>query len=376
MVTKSIHGHVPNPTEPKYQRLKRHLLHGLVNGKYRPDEALPSENVLVRQTGYARNTVRQALSELERDGLIRRVRGKGTFVTSQRERKALEQLGAFAIMVPVVRGGTYPVLANGLEQVAHDTHHRLIVCNTHNDVDRQASIILQLLDKNVGGVLLAPTTATPTPAHHVRLLQTNGIPVVLNPRAVAGAAAPLLTWRAEDVCQVVAKVLVERGHRDIGYAAIYRYSLTEAYERSLRSALGEWGLALREDRVFYGPQPDKDGIAGEKEEHLQAVLAQERRATALFCSGYEEAERVFVKALQMGIKVPQDLSIVAFGEENPQGALAEQLAAVTVDEYGMGLRAGEVLCEMREGKRPIDNDEKIVFPVDFREGQTLAPAAR
>jgi GntR family transcriptional regulator len=64
---------------PLYHQLYLHLRQNLVEGQLDPARALPSEPALVRQFGLSRVTVRRTLERLEAEGLIRRVRGRGTF---------------------------------------------------------------------------------------------------------------------------------------------------------------------------------------------------------------------------------------------------------------------------------------------------------
>ena len=65
---------------PKHERLRAYLLKELSGGRLKPGDALPTEFALAISAEVSRNTVRHALGELERSGLIRRVRGCGTFV--------------------------------------------------------------------------------------------------------------------------------------------------------------------------------------------------------------------------------------------------------------------------------------------------------
>jgi GntR family transcriptional regulator, arabinose operon transcriptional repressor len=69
------------PSSPKYLLIKQHFQEEVASGRLKPGQALPPETTLVETLNVARNTVRQALGELEREGVLRRVRGKGTFVT-------------------------------------------------------------------------------------------------------------------------------------------------------------------------------------------------------------------------------------------------------------------------------------------------------
>jgi len=70
---------------PLYIQLKEHILARMERGGLKPGQRLPSERELCDQFGVSRITIRQALGELMRDGLLQSVRGKGTFVARKRE---------------------------------------------------------------------------------------------------------------------------------------------------------------------------------------------------------------------------------------------------------------------------------------------------
>ena len=65
---------------PLYQRLADALRKEIVDGERKPGDPLPSENMLAADYALSAGTVRQALKELEREGILERFHGKGTFV--------------------------------------------------------------------------------------------------------------------------------------------------------------------------------------------------------------------------------------------------------------------------------------------------------
>lgn len=74
---------------PLYRQVAE-ALRAEIEGRLRPGEAIPTESELERRFGVSRITVRRALDELARAGLVTRRRGSGTFVTRP---KVTEQLG-------------------------------------------------------------------------------------------------------------------------------------------------------------------------------------------------------------------------------------------------------------------------------------------
>jgi GntR family transcriptional regulator len=69
---------------PFYFQLKKTLAEELVAGRWRPGDRLPSEPSICAHFDVSRSTVRQALGELEAEGMIRRDKGRGTFVAEPR----------------------------------------------------------------------------------------------------------------------------------------------------------------------------------------------------------------------------------------------------------------------------------------------------
>ena len=83
-------------TQPLYRRLLAGLLSDIQTGKLRPGDLIPPEVEIARHNGISRHTVRQAIVELTREGLVRRERGKGTFVLARPLVQSLRTFYSFA----------------------------------------------------------------------------------------------------------------------------------------------------------------------------------------------------------------------------------------------------------------------------------------
>lgn len=81
---------------PLYRRLCSIVRERVVSGEFGPDERIPAEAQLCREYGVSRITVRKAIDELVREGLLYTRQGKGTFVTAQKLRRRLPRLYSFS----------------------------------------------------------------------------------------------------------------------------------------------------------------------------------------------------------------------------------------------------------------------------------------
>lgn len=82
--------------QPMYAQIKNELRSRILDGRYAPHERLPSEADLIALFGVSRITVRQALGDLQREGLLFKIHGKGTYVSKPKTFQELAQLEGFA----------------------------------------------------------------------------------------------------------------------------------------------------------------------------------------------------------------------------------------------------------------------------------------
>jgi GntR family transcriptional regulator len=82
--------------QPLYARLRDQLRAGILDGHLAPGDQLPSESELSAAHGVSRITVRQALGDLQKAGLIVRLQGKGAFVAPPHASQRLERLEGLA----------------------------------------------------------------------------------------------------------------------------------------------------------------------------------------------------------------------------------------------------------------------------------------
>jgi GntR family transcriptional regulator len=90
------HFSAPAPTGPLHAQIKHRLRSSILDGSYPPLSQLPSESELVAAFGVSRITVRQALGDLQKEGLIYTLQGKGSFVSRPKAYQNVSHLQGFA----------------------------------------------------------------------------------------------------------------------------------------------------------------------------------------------------------------------------------------------------------------------------------------
>jgi len=101
---------------PLYSRIESLIRSKILSGQYEPGEKIPTEEEFVKHFGVSKATIRNAISGLERDGLVTRKQGKGTFV-SEAIPVSKQFIVSSAIEAIVADASRYKVTAFDIKQV-------------------------------------------------------------------------------------------------------------------------------------------------------------------------------------------------------------------------------------------------------------------
>lgn len=320
--------------------------------------------------------------------MLRRVRGKGTFINETAKQRRGTQGAArqvrtdslFGLVLPELMHGFYPVLQKSFSDAAAAGHGQVLVCNTDQDARRQADILLQLADQKVSGIAIVPTSAEnqSTPAHQIRPIQAMGIPVVLCHRVIEGVSAPLVSYSGVEVGRRAAQAMLAKGHRRIAYFATHCSSMAEFYLQGLREVLGQAGLSLPESRIFVGRRFGHAIPAEHRQRMDEAIgrmFGEPDPPTVIFSSFDPDAELIFLLLSERGWRVPHDVSLLGVGGSPRLGAFTQQLTSIVVDENELGRKAMELLRQMGRGKRPLTDAEVFTVSLSLSDGATLGKPA-
>jgi DNA-binding LacI/PurR family transcriptional regulator len=155
-----------------------------------------------------------------------------------------------------------------------------------------------------------------------------------------------------------------------------RIEASVGYEAGLREVVEAAGGTLPESLTYWGDtvSPDASVQADAIVKSLQKILRGPKRPTAIMASFDPMAERIYLMLRKLGLRVPEDVSLIGVGGTDRSGALTERLTSVTIDEEDLGRRAAKILQEMCDGQRPLGDAEKSYVPLGLAQGGTVGPA--
>jgi LacI family transcriptional regulator len=162
--------------------------------------------------------------------------------------------------------------------------------------------------------------------------------------------------------------LHELGHRRIATITGMMDSRPGADRlRGYRTAVQQVGLAYRDDYVAYG-----DFYAESGREATAKLLASDDPPTAIFAAADMMAIGAIRAAAELGLRVPEDLSVVGFDDIQLAPHVNPPLTTLRQDKLGLGAAAGDALVARIAGDP--DRPPLRTLPVELIvRGSTAAP---
>jgi GntR family transcriptional regulator, arabinose operon transcriptional repressor len=352
-------------------------------GAHPPGARLPAEPALAARFGVSRGTLRQALQNLARAGLVEAVPGRGTFVAHGSPRRRDGRRRVIGVVVPSVAEPFVPDLLGWIEDELHARGYSMLVGSSGSTREQQAGRIHRILAEGASGLIAYPLDYDPDPPLFGHLVE-RAFPVVLVDRYIVGLAIDAV--QADNVGGAYAAVahLAALGHRRIAFVSTDNLTTTSVAERlqGYEQALRAYGIDRDRDLVFTrlqvrprwpsavpdGAPPDVAAIAR---------FLERGRPTAVFALHQGLALDAIQAASHAGLAVPSDLAVVGFDDDAPASRAWPPLTVVAQPLEAMGRAAARLVVERAEGRRT--ETARIVLPTSLvvraSSGGAVGPAA-
>jgi LacI family transcriptional regulator len=266
------------------------------------------------------------------------------------------------LVVTDITNPFFTTIARGVEDVAGARGFAVMFCNTDESDDEEARYLRLLVERQVDGVLLVPAGS---PRTSISLLRAHKVPMVILDRRVPGQRVNNVRCDSEAGAYALAQHLIGLGHRRIGVLTGRRAISTSADRvAGVRRALEEAGLALDEALVRWGRFNFGDGNLADGHQMAESVLtATDDPPTALFAANNFIAFGTIRALRDMGLRVPDDVSVVAFDDLPTEWVSDPFLTVAAQPAYEIGRRAAEMMIDGLVGEG-TKSGQSVVLPYE------------
>ncbi|GAA3465381.1 substrate-binding domain-containing protein [Saccharothrix longispora] len=332
---------------------------------------------IARAMGVTPVTVRRDVSDLAAEGLVERVHGGVRLIAPESAESSGADAAPVVGMVVPSLDYYWPEVIRGAQDTAHKRHARLMLRGASYQVDDVRHQVEWMIGSGaVDALLVAPPTAGTGAEDLVAWLTTLPVPLVLVERsAVTGPYRQHVESVRTDHAagaELAVRHLHAQGHHVIGLATSASSPTSAQIRDGWHHAMTGSGLLPAPEALvaaYYEPDwaVDVDRVLD---------LCVEHHATALLVHSDREAVSLVQRAEERGIRVPADLSVVAYDDEVARFA-HPPLTAMRPPKHAVGSTAVHlVLDRLDQGPdRPV---RRVILSSELRErastgARTAAP---
>lgn len=242
------------------------------------------------------------------------------------------------IIIPDSANPFFAEVARGIEDTSFEHGYSVILCNTDNDLERESLYTGVLVEKQVDGILFV---AAGLSAENIQTLQKRGMPLVIVDRQVSGVEVDSVLTDNLQGGLLATRHLIGIGHKRIG-CIVGPSDLTPSAARitGYQQALSEIGVSYDEALIVKGDFQYESGF-----EAANQLLSMDVPPTAIFAFNDLMAVGALSNALERGLVVPDDLSLVGFDDVRPALYANPPLTTVRQPKHEIGVLATQMLLE-------------------------------
>ena len=312
---------------------------------------------VARRAGVSTATVSRCLNELDR--VIEETR--------QRVERAVDELGytphfggrALASNKTNTIGAVIPTMDNAIfakglqafQETLSEAGVTLLVASSFYDPMCEAEQLRTLISRGADGLLLIGVAR---PEKTYSFLQSRNIPYVIAWNHHSDGSCCFSGFDNEGAASLMAEKVLEHGHRNIAMiSGITKYN-DRATDRvaGVRKTLERHGLSGKAMPVIEAAYTLEDGARAFGE-----LMQRSPRPTAVICGNDVLAVGAIVKSKELGLNVPQDVSITGFDDIELAEVVEPRVTTIHVPHKRMGHAAAQLLLDLREGKSDCQSVE-------------------
>ncbi|MEN2985035.1 MAG: substrate-binding domain-containing protein [Dictyoglomaceae bacterium] len=331
---------------------------------------------VARKAGVSIMTVSRVINgkrnvkEETREKVLKAIEELGYVPNSIARSLTLKKTATIGLVISDITNPFFTTVARGVEDTAISKHFTVILCNTDENPEKESMYVEVLAKNKVDGVIFTSASGKKTP---LKSLFMKNIPLVLIDRTIEGLEdVDIVRGDSVSGAYILTKHLIDLGHKRIGIIVGSKSISTavdrvEGYKKALMDShipIDESLIKINENSKF----SKEDGYRLTKE-----LLNMKNPPTAIFGGNNLMAIGAILAIREMGLSIPEDISLVSFDDIESLSEVFPFLTVVKQPAYTMGVLATELLIRRIENKDKIKEKREILLKPELIIRRSTAP---
>ncbi|MDM1062328.1 LacI family DNA-binding transcriptional regulator [Empedobacter falsenii] len=251
-----------------------------------------------------------------------------------------------AVIIPEIVHDFFAMVISGIENLANQYGYNVLICLSNESYEREVINMEMLAAGSIDGfvISLSKETQAKKDYHHIKEIINQGMPVVMFDRVTREVYTDKVIIDDVLATQEAIQYFISKERKKIGFITTPDYISvgrlrTEGYKRTLEAN----GIAVDENLI----------LRVEDESHLDTMIDEffeKNKFDAVMAVNELYAVKVLRAALKKGIKVPEDLHLIAFTDGVISKNSIPSISTVKQNAFKMGEIAARLLIQKLESE--------------------------
>ncbi len=267
-----------------------------------------------------------------------------------------------AVILPEVADNFFSLAINGIQSIAESKGYHLLIYLSHEKFSNEKSIVDDCSSGRVDGVLISVSGETGTSDHFLKLQKEN-IPIVFFDRDVENLKAAKVLTNDFECGYASATHLVQKGcTRPVFLSISQRLSICKKRAEGFCEGLKAAGLPVNSGSVFTCSSRQEETYR-----QIKSLVSGSKRPDAIVASVERLAMQVYLASRECGVRIPDDLKVLAFSTVATAPILNPSLTTIVQPAFEIGKSAADILFKSIERSNFNHLDELLILPSELIE---------
>ena len=217
-----------------------------------------------------------------------------------------------AVIVGSIRNTYSTALVYAVEKEAQKKGYNVLICTTHEDIEKELKHLKDLNSRKVDGVILMSAyRADANMDKKYKEFYISKLPIVFVDRNIPGINRDVIQSQNFDASYKATKYLMDMGHRKIGIIATSNFSTVQERIKGYKAAFANAGIEYDESLIA-----SVDELSDKMSRKVcHEFLEEHPDITALYILNNSLCSGVLLDLKERQMKIPQDISLLVWDDE-------------------------------------------------------------
>ncbi len=330
---------------------------------------------IANELGVAVSTVSKALSDSPEisESTKQRVQEYATLrnykPNALAQRLKSQQTKTIGVVIPNILNPFFAKVFSGIEKAANERGYTVITYISNESFVKEKQALDLLSNGVVDGFILsvAEESQQKNLTQHFQHVLRDGLPIVMFDRALPDVKCSQVVVDDVDACKEAVRYLVHSGCKNIAFlSCIENLSVGQLRAEGYLQALKDLGKEIHTNQIIRTNSEDSFNERIEK-------LLKEEKYDAFLCADEHSSTYVMKRCLQMGKKIPEQISVIGFADGIWSRRLTPSLSTISQHGPEIGAAAAKLLIDEIEASQKGEKiaPQKVIIRTELRKRDSV-----